>query len=103
MDLIRFFKVSLIISVPVTIVGALFKLMHWPGASILLQIGLLCILVYTAIALYLIFRSRKPIIEKFLWLIGIVCFGLIAGIIFYFIEIPKHSKKKASGDKPVMP
>ena len=29
------------LGIAITIIGALFKLMHWPGASIILPIGLL--------------------------------------------------------------
>lgn len=89
MDLTRLFKISLILSVPISIVGALFKLMHWPGSNNLLLIGSLCSLVYSVIALYLIFKSRKPAIAKILWLIAFICISLIAGIIFYAVEIRK--------------
>lgn len=33
--------VFLLTGIAITIIGALFKLMHWPGATIILSIGLL--------------------------------------------------------------
>lgn len=33
--------VFLLTGIAITIIGALFKLMHWPGATIILTIGLL--------------------------------------------------------------
>ncbi|MBD3725259.1 MAG: hypothetical protein IE891_10920 [Flavobacteriaceae bacterium] len=32
----------LLLGMAITIVGALFKIMHWPAANILLGIGLIC-------------------------------------------------------------
>jgi len=32
----------LLLGMAITIVGALFKIMHWPSANILLGIGLIC-------------------------------------------------------------
>lgn len=103
MNAVRLFKIFIVLSVPVTIVGALFKLMHWPGGARLLSVGLLCSAGYILTALYLIFKSGKPSIEKIAWLIAFVFFSLIAGIVFYIFEIPKLTKTNASGKRPVTP
>ncbi len=86
--MIKIYKLSLIISLIITIIGAMFKIMHWPGASVLLTIGLLTSLIYILIALFTIYQTKnKTMIEKLLWLIGFVCFSWIVGLIYYYTEL----------------
>ncbi len=92
--MIRFYKPSLIISLMITIIGAMFKIMHWPGASTLLIIGLLTSLIYILIALFKIFQiENKSVIEKLLWLIGFICFSWIVGLIYYYSELRQNRLK----------
>ncbi len=92
--MIRFYKPSLIISLIITIIGAMFKIMHWPGASTLLIIGLLTSLIYILIALFKIFQiENKSVIEKLLWLIGFICFSWIVGLIYYYSELRQNRLK----------
>jgi len=92
--MIRFYKPSLIISLIITIIGAMFKIMHWPGASTLLTIGLLTSLIYILIALSNIYQTdKKTLIEKLLWLIGFICFSWIVGLIYYYSELRQNKLK----------
>ncbi len=92
--MIRFYKPSLIISLMITIIGAMFKIMHWPGASTLLIIGLLTSLIYILIALFKIYQiENKSVIEKLLWLIGFICFSWIVGLIYYYSELRQNRLK----------
>jgi hypothetical protein len=78
----------------ITIIGAMFKIMHWPGASTLLIIGLLTSLIYILIALFKIFQiENKSVIEKLLWLIGFICFSWIVGLIYYYSELRQNRLK----------
>ena len=87
--MINIYKLTLIISFFATVVGAMFKIMHWPGASLLLNIGVVLSLVYILIALTNIYKSDKSIIEKILWLIGFISLSWITGLVFYFKEMRK--------------
>lgn len=92
--MIRFYKPSLIISLMITIIGAMFKIMHWPEASTLLIIGLLTSLIYILIALFKIYQiENKSVIEKLLWLIGFICFSWIVGLIYYYSELRQNRLK----------
>ena len=67
----------------ITIIGALFKIMHWPGASMLLIIGLLSLAVFIFTALYEVHNSKTiNSSEKFMWTIGFLFFGSIAGLVY---------------------
>lgn len=92
---IKLYKTSLMISIAITILGAMFKIMHWSSASLLLSFGLLISLIYIVIALIEIYKTEsKSLSEKFLWLIGFLLFSWIAGLKFYTIELkPKYKIK----------
>ncbi|RZJ33382.1 MAG: hypothetical protein EOO51_13940 [Flavobacterium sp.] len=92
MNSIRLYSLALFLSIPILIIGALFKLLHWPGAAFIFPLAFLISIIYIIIGLTMIFRSNKPLPEKFLWLIGFIFFGLITGLLYYFIEIPKETK-----------
>jgi len=92
---IKLYRTSLMISIAITIIGAMFKIMHWPGASLLLSLGLLLSLIYIVIALIEIYKTEsKSLVEKVLWLIGFIVFSWIVGLIYYFVELkPKYKIK----------
>ncbi len=51
----------LIVGMLITIVGALFKIMHWPGHSVAMGIGLLTeFVVATLIIIKLLQKSDRP-------------------------------------------
>lgn len=83
------------ISISITIFGAMFKIMHWPGTSVLLLSGLLLSLIYIVIGLIGIYKTKsKSLVEKFLWLLGFIVFPWIAGLIYYIVELkPKYKIK----------
>jgi len=93
--MIKLYKTSLMISIAITIIGAMFKIMHWPGASLLLSLGLLLSLIYIVIALIEIYKTEsKSLVEKVVWLIGFIVFSWIVGLIYYFVELkPKYKIK----------
>lgn len=74
---------SFIFSFILTIVGALFKIMHWPGASMLLLIGLLSLALFIIMALYEVFNSKTiNSSEKLMWTVGFLCLGSLAGLVY---------------------
>lgn len=83
----KFFRLSLMLSTSLLIFGALFKVMHWPGANIALGIALICALVFILIGLWRIYKSENSAGEKILWLVGFIVFPWIAGFIYYFVEV----------------
>ncbi|ESU26539.1 gliding motility protein GldL [Flavobacterium limnosediminis JC2902] len=44
----------------ITIIGALFKIMHWPGASIMLILGMLCEAFAGVMLIIKIYRNQNP-------------------------------------------
>ena len=93
--MIKLYKTSLIISLSVILIGAMFKIMHWPGGRFLLSIGLLISLIYIVIGLIEIYKTEsKTLFEKLLWLIGFIAFSWITGLIYYYSELkPKYKMK----------
>lgn len=74
---------SFFISFTLTIVGALFKIMHWENATIIMAIGLIALAVFVLLAIFEIMNSKKiDGAEKFMWTIGFLFFGTITGLIY---------------------
>jgi len=84
--MIKLYKTSLMISLSVLIIGAMFKIQHWPGGRLLLSIGLLISLIYIVIGLIEIYKTEsKSLFEKLSWIIG---------LIYYYSELkPKYKMK----------
>lgn len=75
--------ISFILSFIVTIIGALFKIMHWPGATALLVIGLLSLAVFIVTALSEVYNSKNiNSSEKLMWTIGFLSLGSIGGLVY---------------------
>ncbi|PIV48619.1 MAG: hypothetical protein COS19_12775 [Flavobacteriaceae bacterium CG02_land_8_20_14_3_00_34_13] len=93
--MIKWYKSSLIISIVIIIIGAIFKILHWQGGKLLFFIGLLISLIYIIIGLNEIFKNdTKSIFEKLLWFLGFILFSWIIGLIYYFSELkPKYKLK----------
>lgn len=71
------------ISIVVVILGALFKIMHYPYSLTLMIIGLLSMLLFWILTLTEIMSStRISGSEKFMWLIGLIFCGSIAGLVY---------------------
>jgi hypothetical protein len=79
-------NISFILSFVLTIVGALFKIMHWPGATILLIIGLSSLAVFIITALYEVYNSKTiNSSEKLMWTVGFLCLSSIAGLVYVLV------------------
>jgi len=75
--------ISFICSFFITIVGALYKIMHWPYANILLSVGLLCSLFYVVLCFMEISNSRRVTgLEKLMWLVGFIFISQITGLVY---------------------
>jgi len=81
---------SLIISIAITLLGAIWKILHLPGASPILSFGLFIGLIYIVIALIEIFKTEsKTLLDKLLWLVGFILVSWITGLIYYNTEFKK--------------
>ena len=99
--MIKLYKTSFMLSLSVIIIGAIFKIQHWPGAEILLSIGLLINLIYIIIGLIEVYKTNdKPFIEKLFWLLGFIMTPWIIAVIYYFIELkPKQNNSSRKDAK----
>ena len=76
-------NISLILSIVISILGALFKIMHVPFAQTFLIAGVLAMVVFWFVAMYEIKSSTKiDASEKFMWFIGLIFFGSIVGLVY---------------------
>lgn len=82
--MITVYKVSLFFSIIFIFIGILFKIMHWPWADSIRDIGYLIGLIFGSIGIYKIYQSKNLTkTNKVLWSFGLIFFGWIVGIIFY--------------------
>jgi hypothetical protein len=77
-------NISGFISSVLMAVGAFFKIMHWPGASLLLIIGILIFsFVFIPVLITLKFKQEGRKTEKFIFTVGLICFlAAVTGILF---------------------
>lgn len=76
-------NISFACSFVIVIIGALFKIMHYPYSQLFLILGLISMLVFWFIAIAEIRSSTKiDGSEKFMWIIGLIFFGSIAGLVY---------------------
>mgnify|MGYP001205029854 FL=1 len=91
-DLIKYYRLFLVASFMLTLIGSLFKIMHWPLAGFLVSAGIVSSLFYIIPALIKIYKNKqKSILEKLLWLLGFICFSWIVGVIYYYSEMKTNS------------
>ncbi|CAN5668577.1 hypothetical protein BH10BAC2_BH10BAC2_44670 [soil metagenome] len=75
--------VSFIIGIITLVIGAMFKIMHYPGADTFLVIGILTWLVFVITALYEVQRSTTiNRTEKLMWTVGFILIAGITAIIY---------------------
>jgi hypothetical protein len=80
---LQILNISFTSSIVVVIVGALFKIMHFPFAQPFLIAGVLAMVVFWFVAMYEIKSSTKiDASEKFMWFIGLIFCGSIAGLVY---------------------
>ena len=95
MDKNKLYKFSLFLSIPVIIIGALFKIQHWPLSSLIMSIGLLISLIYIVIGLIDVYKNdNKMLPEKLMWLIGFLMLPMITGLIYYLRMTSKYNRIK---------
>ncbi len=65
------------------IIGSFFRIMHWPSATLLLMLGIIILVFFLLISMFEIINSKKiDGTEKFIWITGLLFFGLIIGLIY---------------------
>lgn len=75
------------ISIITTPIGAMFKLMHWPYANILLIIGLIAFAIFALFSLIEIHNNeKKSKFEKLAWTLGFLFSGLITAILYIILK-----------------
>ena len=80
------FKTAFVISLIITIIGAMTKIYHWEYSSIFLIVGILSIIFYVFIGIYEVNNSNRiSNSEKVLWTIGFITFSFFVGL-FYLIR-----------------
>ncbi len=83
MDFKKFLPLSFTLSIIITVIGALFKIMHLPISTIFLVMGLLTLLIFMVLCILEISNSKKlEGTEKFMWIISFVFFGFITGLLY---------------------
>jgi hypothetical protein len=90
--MIQTYRIALVVSIASSMLGAIFKTMHWEGASSLITIGLIAVLAYTSIGLNDVYQNKNNSLkDTFLWTISFVLFTYIVGLVYYFYELkPKY-------------
>ncbi len=88
MNKVTLYKISISTSLILITIGALFKIMHYPGAGLMLLLGMVASFIFIIIALEEIFVDKSNSqLEKLLWLIAFIFLSLITGIVYYFNSI----------------
>lgn len=90
MNRVTAFKVSLIITIIFNLLGAYFKIAHYPYSNILLWIGFITSLVFIVQGLTDVVRNdNSRQMERLMWSVGFIFLSWIAGILYY----PKFKKR----------
>jgi ABC-type polysaccharide/polyol phosphate export permease len=90
MNKVTAFKVSLILTIVLNLLGTYFKIAHYPHGTLLLSISLIASLVFIILGLTDVFENencRTP--EKIMWTVGFIFLSWIAGLLYY----PKFKKR----------
>lgn len=81
----KFFLASVIIAMfIIAIIGALFKIMHWPYADEMLIISMSGAILLFGITLYDMIMS--PIRKKAIWIITLCFAPLLVGLLYTFLR-----------------
>ncbi len=83
MDFKKLLPWSFIISFVLTIFGAIFKIMHWPFATVFMTIGIMSLVIFIVASVNEILKSKKiEGAEKFMWVMGFLFFGIFTGLLY---------------------
>ncbi len=78
-------RTAYVISVVLLIMGALFKIQHWPYAMPILIAGGIAGFVFSILSMAEIFNSVKPMWYKVSWIIAFILPMLVSNTILYLI------------------
>ena len=82
------YVISLVLSLPMMLLGAIMKLQHLGNSTLYLTIGLLFTLVYFFIAIADLFDSKSQTgMEKILWITGLLMFNWLTGVAYYLLKL----------------
>jgi hypothetical protein len=74
----------IIIMFVIAIIGALFKIMHWPGANEMLLLSFFGALIVLGLTLYDMVVS--PIRKKAIWIVTLFFAPLLVGLLYTFLR-----------------
>lgn len=77
--------ISLVLSTPFTILGAMFKILHLPFGATLLALGFIFSLVYIILGITDIWKRPLDTAVKLMWLVGFLCISWITGLVYIFV------------------
>jgi len=90
MNKVTLYKASLILTAILCLVGAFFKIQHYPYGNILLTMGKAISLVVMFLCLTDIYKDdHYNTSERFLWTIGFIFLSWISGVLYF----PKYKKR----------
>ena len=99
MKIKQIYIIGLVLSIFGLVTGSMFKIMHWPYATILNLTGYLFSLVYITIGIVTLFKNKdKSLIEKLAWTIGFLIFSSIIGIVYFFTELKNIKQSRTMDD-----
>ena len=99
MKIKQIYIISLVLSIFGLVTGSMFKIMHWPYATILNLTGYLFSLAYITIGIVTLFKNKdKSLIEKLAWTIGFLIFSSIIGIVYFFTELKNIKQSRTMDD-----
>jgi hypothetical protein len=82
------YLMSLILSLPMLLIGAYIKLEGLDYSTIFIPIGVVFTLVYYFIAFKDLFASKsQSLLEKLLWMTGFFTFHWMTGIAYYIFQL----------------
>lgn len=79
-------SILLVLSLVLVIIGALFRISHWPYGRLILSCGTISAFVFVLICLVEVIKSDNiRANEKLMWSVGFLFFGLFTGIIYLIL------------------
>ena len=82
---ILFIRSIYLVSLFITLIGAVFIISHFEGAGILMTIGLVASLAFILISIYEVNISKRiESNEKMMWTVGMICFSSLTGFVYVF-------------------
>ena len=90
-------KLNFLALLGLTIIGAMFKICHWNGASEIISIGLLASISFVILSVSEV--SNSKVIsnnEKTMWISGLIMISPIVGFIYIFSGRKRILKTKKS-------